>query len=130
MSAFTGPLTLTHLDADWRRWRLEQPLVYEVGSLGSGDRVVVPAGFVTDGATIPRVLWVVLPVWARWSRAAIVHDWLYSLIRGASAQARSRREADAIFYEAMKVSGVNSTIRFFMWLAVRAAGRATVEQRQ
>ena len=29
-SAFTGPLTLTQLD-DWKLWRLEQPLRYEIG---------------------------------------------------------------------------------------------------
>lgn len=40
MSAFTGPLTLTHLDADWRKWRLESALRYEVGALGDRKSVV------------------------------------------------------------------------------------------
>jgi len=122
VSAFTGELTLTHLDADWRRWRLELVLSYEVGALGSGRVVAVPVGFVTDGASVPRPLWWLLPAWGRYSRAAVVHDFLCDRIeRGAAhIHAADRRTADAIFYEAMTVCGVNNVIKFSIWLAVRA----------
>jgi hypothetical protein len=121
MSAFTGPLTLTHLDADWRRWRVVTPLQYEVGFLGSGRLIIVPPGFETDGASVPRPLWSLLPAWGRYSRAAVVHDRLCTLLNAGTphAEAPDRRHADAIFYEAMKVCGVSPIIRFVMWLAVR-----------
>lgn len=97
MSAFTGALTITHLDVDWRVWRLERPLRYEVGSLGSGRLVEVPAGFVTDGASVPRAFWALLPVWGRYSRAAVVHDYLCVLINQGAPHdlAPDRRRADA-----------------------------------
>ena len=56
MSRFTGELTITQLDADYRTWRLEQDLVYEVGAEGSGREIRVPMRFETDGASIPRLL--------------------------------------------------------------------------
>lgn len=124
MSAFTGSLTITHLDADWRLWRLEQPLQYDIGELGSGRTVVVPAGFVTDGASVPRPLWSVLPTWGRYSRAAVIHDFLCRAVAEGKPhpQAPDRKTADAIFYEAMAVCGVNGAVRLTMWAAVRAAG--------
>jgi hypothetical protein len=124
MSSFTGPLTLTHLDADWRQWRLEQPFVYEVGFLGSGRVISVPVGFVTDGASVPRPLWSLLPAWGRYSRAAVIHDYLCVLLNSGTphAEAGTRRKADAVFYEAMKVCGVGGVVRFVMWAAVRLAG--------
>lgn len=131
MSQFTGALTITHLDADWRRWRLEQPLRYDVGRLGSGRTIEVPAGFVTDGASVPRLLWAWLPAWGRYSRAAVVHDYCYAMLGAAvpldpdmrealRPLPASHREADAIFYEAMQVCGVGAPTRFLMWAAVRA----------
>lgn len=122
MSAFTGSLTLTELDLDWRQWRLESPLSYEVAFLGSGRVVAVPAGFVTDGASVPRPLWWFLPAWGTYSRAAVIHDYLLKLIEASTphAQAATRKEADAIFYEAMVVCGTGMTMRWIMWAAVRS----------
>lgn len=37
----------------------------------------VPAGFVTDFASIPRAFWVVLPPTGKYGKAAVVHDYLY-----------------------------------------------------
>ncbi len=125
MSQFTGPLRLEHLDADWRLWRLLEPLRYEVGHLGSGQVVEVPAGFVTDGASVPRVLWGWLPAWGRWSRAATLHDYGYGLIHEGAPHPLmvTRQEADRVFYEAMLVSGVNRPTALVMWLAVRFFGQ-------
>jgi len=120
VSAFTDELTITAL-RDGRNWRLAQPLVYEVGSEGSGRVISVPPQFVTDGASVPRALWELLPSWGTYSRAAVVHDYLCDCLnRGAPhVEAKTRREADAIFYEAMVVCGTGATMRFVMWLAVR-----------
>lgn len=138
-SAFTGALKITSIDADCRVWRLDEPLTYEVGSLGSGRLITVPAGFLTDGASIPRVLQGVLPAWGRWSRAAVIHDYLCRAIDagdpvyvearwvegayGLTLVVDARRRADAIFHEALLVSGVSRPLAWVMWLAVRAADR-------
>ncbi len=130
MSAFTGELRLVSLDVDCRVWRLEEPLRYEIGALGSGLSVTVPAGFVTDGASIPRIMQGVLPPFGKWSRAAILHDYLCRAITdgrpveiagyGVIAQ---RRGADAIFHEAMLVCGVSKGLAWSMWASVRLADR-------
>jgi hypothetical protein len=60
MSSFTTRLELSPLD-DGRRWELLAPFEYHVGCEGSGIVIVVPAGFVTDFASIPRFLWAILP---------------------------------------------------------------------
>lgn len=128
MSAFTGTLRLASLDADCRVWRLEDPLQYEIGELHSGHVIVVPPGFETDGASIPRILQGILPAWGRWSRAAIIHDYLCRAldegrpvgVPGWGIVGR-RKDADAIFYEAMLVSEVPRPLAWTMWTAVRLA---------
>lgn len=127
MSAFTGPLTLTHLDLNWRQWRLERPFAYEVGALGSGAEIEAPAGMITDGASVPRLFWAVLPAWGRYSRAAVIHDFLCNRINAGNPHrlAPNRAAADAIFREAMAVCGVSAPVRFLMWLAVRVEAIAT-----
>jgi hypothetical protein len=133
MSAFTGSLRLSSLDADCRVWRLEDPLQYEIGVLHSGHVIVVPAGFETDGASIPRLLQGILPAWGRWSRAAIIHDYLCRAIDEAKPVGvpgwgivGRRKDADAIFHEAMLVSEVPRPLAWIMWAAVRLADRFPV----
>ena len=58
--------------------------------------VRVPAGFVTDFASIPRVFWSLLPPDGAYTYPAIIHDYLYW------EQPSSRREADLVFRYAME----------------------------
>jgi hypothetical protein len=60
---------------------------YDVGAEGSGDTIVVPAGFETDFASIPRVLWIIEPPLGDAGKAAVLHDYLYET---ASVTARLR----------------------------------------
>lgn len=78
--------------------------------------VKVPAGFKTDFASIPRILWRVLPPWDKHKRAAVIHDFLYQ------TGATSRWMADSLFYEAMKTLNVPVWKRVVMWLGVRVGG--------
>jgi hypothetical protein len=122
VSAFTGPLTITHVDVDWRLWILEQPLCYEVGEEGSGRTITAPTGFRTDGASVPRFLWAVLPTWGSYSRAAVIHDYLLDCLASGKPhpEAPTRADADHVFREAMIVCGVPPLLRgllsFGVWL--------------
>jgi hypothetical protein len=120
MSAFTRPLTVTQL-ADWRLWRLEESLRYEVGALGSGRVIEVPAGFVTDGASVPRWLWSLLPAWGSYSRAACLHDFgLHVLSAGRPhPEMPTRLACDHVFREAMDVCGTPLVIRLLLYAGVR-----------
>lgn len=120
MSAFTGDLTVTQTK-DWRIWRLEQPLVYEVGELGSGRVIVAEAGFETDGASVPRWLWSLLPTWGTYSRAAVIHDRLLRWWGEGKPhpEGLSRADCDAVFWEAMGVCGVGPVTRLVLYAGVR-----------
>lgn len=119
---FTGALTITSVEAEWRVWRLEMPLVYAIGG-DPARRIIVPSGYYTDGASVPRYLWGILPTWGRYSRAAVVHDYLCSRLNKGVPHpfVRTRHEADRIFLEAMGACGVNILVRYLMWGAVRLA---------
>lgn len=45
------------------------------------EDMTVPKGFVTDGASIPRLLWTICgsPMQSPRIYAALIHDWLYEL---------------------------------------------------
>lgn len=81
-----------------------------------GKLITVPAGFKTDLASIPRVLWNVLPPIGAYDAAAVVHDYLYQ------HNGVSRREADAVLLEAMRILGVRVTQRWAIYAGVRAGG--------
>lgn len=121
MSAFTGELTVTQLDTDWKLWRLEEPLIYEIGELGSGKIVTVPKGMVTDGASVPRMFWWLLPTWGSYSRAAAVHDYLIGCIEELKPHpdAETRLAADRIFLEAMGVCNTPYILRGMLYAGVR-----------
>jgi Protein of unknown function (DUF1353) len=82
-------------------WRLLEEFAYESDVPGVG-RVVVPAGFVTDFASVPRIPVAFWLVGGTAHAAAVVHDWLYT-----TGQV-PKRSADLVLYEAMVLSGLSS----------------------
>lgn len=121
MSAFTGPLTVTELDSDTQLWRLDTALTYDIGQLGSGRSITVPVGFVTDGASVPRAFWPLIPPWGTYSRPAVMHDLLCVLLERGTPHplAPTRRRADDIFFEAMGVTKTKKLVRWILWIGVR-----------
>lgn len=88
-----------------------------------GVDVVVPAGTMSDGATVPRPLWWFLPPWGdRGTAAAILHDYLCeALDRGAPAPGCATRSAcDRQFRLAATSLGVAPWRATLAWLGVRA----------
>lgn len=123
MSRFTGPLDVSFSDA--RYAFLREDLVWEVGHEGSGVEIRVPAGFHSDGASVPRPLWWLMLAWGdRGTRAAILHDWLLSLIskEDMAAYRRARKHADQQFLEALIALGVSKWRSRICWAGVRAYG--------
>lgn len=83
---------------------------------GHTARFTVPRGFVTDFASVPRFLWWLFPPYGKHTRAAVVHDWLYS------SHVTSRADADGLFRRMMKELGVSACRRWLMFFAVRLFG--------
>lgn len=98
-------------------WELTAALIFYSAVL---ERVVVvPAGFRTDYASVPRLPVAYLLFGGVAEEAAVVHDYLYTnLVDGVT-----REQADNVFAEALKVLGVPSWRRGPMWAAVRAFGK-------
>src|ERR1044071_290824 len=61
----------------------------------------VPEGFITDFASIPRLLWPILPKWGNYGWAGVLHHYLFW------EQGLCREDADAILLEAMIRSSVS-----------------------
>lgn len=99
--------------------KLLEPLEYHVGSEDSSEVITVPAGFVTDFASVPYPFRNMFPALGPWARAAIVHDWLYD--QGGLGR-YTRLQCDRIFLEAMTVLGVPAWKRTLMFRAVRIGG--------
>jgi hypothetical protein len=94
-------------------WKLIEP----VGYTGNHEDFTVPAGFVTDFASVPRIFFWLLPSYGAYTKAAILHDFLID------TKAVSRADADGLFRRAMRELGVPFIRRWMMWAGVRAASR-------
>ena len=109
-----------------RKWILDRVLSYEnedidseslenIGVKVSSSRISVPKGFVTDLASVPRIVWNVVAPWDI-ARAAIIHDLLYKRIRQYRVKcskslknyedpkviSAAKKAADDVFHMAMK----------------------------
>ena len=85
-----------------------------------GHEIFIPKGFRTDLASIPRILWWVVPPFGEYNEAAVVHDFLYRKLHGKSNI--TRKEADLIFFSLMEKANVNKIISYTFYVAVRAFG--------
>jgi hypothetical protein len=79
----------------------------------------VPEDSPTDFASVPRVFVWFLPRYGRYTKAAILHDYLWR--QRAKNGKMPWRDADAIFRKAMRDLGVPFLRRWIMWTAVRWA---------
>jgi len=115
MSQFTNVLVVSPYP-DGTTWYLRTAFGYDIGAENSGRSIVVPQGFTTDFASVPRPLWVVFPKWGKYGNAAVIHDFLYF------DQATTRKEADDILLEAMGVLDVSVWQKWPIYWGVRLFG--------
>ena len=94
------------------KWVLSGALIYQSDLLKK--EIVVPIGFETDLASIPRIFTPLIPKNGKHRAPAIVHDWLWRETFVLPSL------ADKIFLEAMKVANVSAWRRYTMYHAVRA----------
>lgn len=101
------------------QWELTNDFIYYDGA----QKIEIKAGFVHDLASVPVPLNLIFRKHGDHSKAAIVHDYLYSNQGLVSAYKRyTRAESDEIFYKAMLESGVNKFKAWLMWAGVRSGG--------
>lgn len=117
MEQFQDDLIVTPLPSG-RRWKIVTAFHYETDA---GLIIEIPAGEETDFASIPRFLWPILPPTGSYTRAAVVHDKLYSDHRKGLGH-YSRAYADSILLEAMKDCECGKLVRWTIWFGVRLGG--------
>jgi hypothetical protein len=102
---------------DGRRWTVLKPFSYV--SAKTGLHIIVPIGFSTDFASIPRVMWrVIFPTDDIIAKAAVIHDFLYR----TPTFPISRLEADNILIEGMELLGAGLFKRRLVHAGVRVGG--------
>jgi hypothetical protein len=85
----------------------------------TGELIVVPAGYGTDGLSLPKAIkWIINPVDPK-MRSAVVHDWLYAV-----GEPNKRKNADQIFRDALKQEKVSWIQRNLAYAGVRVGGGA------
>jgi len=114
MSHFLEKLNVT--TENGKIWTLHEPMDYEIGRLGSGQKIEVPEGFQTDFGSVPQCFWWLVSPIGLATRAFVIHDWLYH------TQELSRALSDSVLLEAMGVLGVPWWKRVIIYDAVRAFG--------
>lgn len=109
-------------DRNKKHYRVEKTLFYEHPD--TKDLYIIPEGYITDGASIPRWLWVIAggPFEGDYIEAAIIHDWLYHLAINKQEAIGTRAEADRLFYIAMLEYGVGKFEAQTKYRAVRLFG--------
>lgn len=110
---------------DGRNWMVTEAFHYDTGvrlagygvDLGYLCRITVPQGFRTDFASIPRVLWNLLPPTGSYGLAAVVHDYLYRTYGLCT-----RKQADDVLWEAMTFLKVGWATKAIIYTGVRVGG--------
>lgn len=103
-------------------YSLVEDFVYESDTFG---RITVPAGFVTDFASIPRVVWDLLdPEDPVILYGSIIHDYLYTVAGRVPGLAitLSRNQADQLLIETMALNGAHAALRGTVYEAVHLFG--------
>jgi len=96
----------------WQRaqWRVIHPLVVNTH--------MIERGFITDGLSVPYLLfWLVSPT-GKAMRSAVLHDYLLSMLQPW----QSRMDADNAFLESMNDEGISAWRAYCMFAAVRVYG--------
>lgn len=95
---------------------LDTDLKWRIGE--TEKQIVVPSGFVSDGASVPKIFWPLgLVPYGSHGRATVVHDFLYWF------QQCSRNQADNIMLIALKESGVSFFKRLILTVGVKLFGK-------
>lgn len=101
-------------------WQLNDSYSYEIGV---DTTIVVPAGYITNFGTIPRLAyWIITP--AEMREASVLHDFLcnedFTLNGSPRYSGFSRHVADVILYRHLRKLGIGYFRATAVYVAVRA----------
>lgn len=94
-------------------------LTSEVFECVNGESITIPAGATSDGASTPPELWITIPPFGQYWKAAFLHDYLYRCTQ------RPKVECDSLLLEAMKSLGVPPLLALTIYEGVHEAGQSS-----
>jgi hypothetical protein len=113
MSSFLSDLDTRYVGThDEDLFQLLAPYVYQ--SDVAGITIEVPAGFLTDFSSVPRIPLAYWLTGGKAKQASVVHDFL------CETKLVSRQMADEVFLEIMELTNVPVWRQKVMWAGVRA----------
>lgn len=95
---FTGPLRLEEIG--YELWKIVTPFDFVDTD---GTVVSIPAGFVTDLASVPPIARSIVPKIGYWSQAAVAHDIGYAYHRAGKNETWTRKQVDKWFLHGILV---------------------------
>lgn len=108
-----------------RKWKVLEDINYTIFTLWKPLPITIPKGFIFDGASIPRLFWIIgTPMWTDTLPGALIHDFIYR------NQFLTRSEADQVFNEEMQKSKVRCIKRIIFYTWVRIWGWLAWKQRR
>ena len=97
-------------------WRVLTPFVYQ--SDVAGKTIIVPDGFISDLASIPRLPFVYRELNGEADMPGVIHDYLYSV------GPPPREACDAVLKEACSLIGVSAWKVWAIYTGVRVGGKS------
>jgi len=105
---------VAEFDGDGRKVKLIEPYGFVDRDGKAWD---VPAGYLTDGASVPAALWVLYPPFTgNYRSAAVIHDYY------CDNQQTTWQDTHKVFYDAMRAAGVSEKTAKVMYGAVYLFG--------
>ena len=110
---FLTELTIRRIIGVKNCWQTVESLVWN----DETNEIIAPAGFIYDGASVPRIFTNIFPKsGSRYDRAACLHDFLYA------TRMFNRKKCDEIFLEAMKFDKMTKWKAWVIYKSVRLFG--------
>lgn len=85
--------------------------------LTNGEKLIIPIGYKTDFASVPRTLWGIIQTSGRHNLATVIHDWLYD------NRLYNRKFADKEMLYWLLISGCSKVKAYTMYYACRIGGK-------
>lgn len=102
-------------------WRVTIPFRYFFNDPSGNKYVEVPLGYISNGASVPRVFWDLLPPWGSYGQAAVLHDYLCEnllIMENGVPTTITRRAADDALKDACAALGVARWKRNLIFIGV------------
>lgn len=134
MSNFRRPIRVELTDLSARKKPgvvVLEPLSWQMVYGDDSSTITVPAGRVSDGPSVPLIAQPLVGsvMSPKMMRGGLIHDELYGTHATDQGVIVTRAQADAVFRDALIVSGVRKWRAWACWLAVRVFGHRPYEKR-